>query len=358
MSGGIDSTIAACLLKRQGFDVLGITMQIWDGAPALKDAGLSGCYSANEPELLQRISALAGRLAIRHAVIPLADEYQHWVLDYFRREYLAGRTPNPCVICNWKLKFSLLPAKARALGFGFENFATGHYARTDFDPAGKRFLLRRGGDAAKDQSYFLYHLEQEQLRDLLFPLGGLTKQEVRQTAAELGLTQLVQQQESRDFIPSENYPALFGENRNLRPGPVLDSSGRTLGEHKGIIYYTIGQRKGIGLSGLKTPLYVIAIDAARNAVIVGPQRELLRTRMQVADINWIWAEAPHAPLRIRAKIRRQHQEADAVLTPDPHDPCAATVLFDRPQMAITPGQAAVFYDGDLVLGGGTILADA
>ncbi len=354
MSGGVDSTMAACLLQRQGFDVVGVTMQIWDGSldfPAGERR--SGCYGPGEAQDLEEISALASQLGIRHVVVPLAVEYRQWVLDYFRREYLAGRTPNPCVMCNWKLKFGLLLDKARAAGLGFDRFATGHYVRVERATDHARYLLRRGADTAKDQSYFLYHLTQEQLRNLIFPLGAFKKTEVKTLARAQGLAHLATRPESQDFIECKHYDALF-RDATIRPGPIVDRSGRVLGEHKGIIYYTIGQRKGVGLGGKKDPLYVMHIDGPGNKITVGPYADLFSDRLRAGGMNWIAFDALSAPIRVKAKIRQQHKEADAIVTPADHAGHSVTVVFDQPQMAVAPGQAVVFYQDDLVLGGGTI----
>lgn len=355
MSGGVDSTMAVCLLKRQGFEVIGVTMQIWDGSiefPAGERR--SGCYGPGEAQDLEEIRALTTRLGIRHIAIPLAAEYRQWVLDYFRREYLAGRTPNPCVMCNWKLKFGLLLDKAHAGGLAFDCFATGHYVRVEYNATPARYLLKRGRDPAKDQSYFLYHLTQKQLSNLIFPLGTLRKAEVKALARELGLSHLADRQESQDFIECKHYGALF-KHETIRPGAIVDHTGHVLGEHRGIIYYTIGQRKGLGLSGTKEPLYVVNIDGPANKITVGPYADLLSDRLHATDVNWIAFDTLSAPLRVQAKIRQQHKEAHATVTPADPEGHTVSVVFDQPQMAIAPGQAVVFYQDDLVLGGGTIM---
>ena len=355
MSGGVDSTMAACLLQRQGFDVVGVTMQIWDGSVDLP-AGerRSGCYGPGEAQDLEELRALTTRLGIRHVTIPLATEYRQWVLDHFRREYLAGRTPNPCVMCNWKLKFGLLLDKAHAAGLKFDHFATGHYARVEGDTNNKRYVLKRGLDAAKDQSYFLYHLTQNQLRNLVFPLGALKKTEVKELARELGLAHLAARPESQDFIECKHYGALF-KDETIRPGAIVDRAGRVLGEHKGIIYYTIGQRKGLGLGGTKEPLFVVHIDGPGNTITVGSYEDLFSDRLRATDVNWIAFDALHTPVQVKAKIRQQHKEAAATVAPEDPDGHMISVVFDQPQMAIAPGQAVVFYQDDLVLGGGTIV---
>ncbi|MBI2437658.1 MAG: tRNA 2-thiouridine(34) synthase MnmA, partial [Lentisphaerae bacterium] len=230
---------------------------------------------------------------------------------------------------------------------------TGHYARVERDQAHKRYLLKRGLDTEKDQSYFLYHLTQEQLRELVFPLGSLKKSAVKALARELGLDYLSARPESQDFIEGEHYAALFKDNI-VRPGPIVDCAGKALGEHKGIIYYTIGQRKALGLRGAKQPLYVVRIDAPTNTITVGPYEDLFADRLRATDVNWIAFDALLSPLRVKARIRQRHKEADATLTPDAADERAVTVVFAQPQVAIAPGQAVVFYQDELVLGGGTI----
>lgn len=355
MSGGVDSTMAAALLLRQGCDVTGITMQTWDGPPAAHSSHAAGCYGPGALRSLEAARSMAARLGIRHAVIPLIDEFRSWVLDDFRREYLAGRTPNPCLVCNRRIKFGLLPEKARAMGMEFDRFATGHYARIEHDPARNRYRLRRGSDPGKDQSYFLARLSQEQLRQALFPLGAMPKHEVKALARELGFRDTADQKESSDFFAGADYTALFREN-DIRPGPILDRDGRVLGRHKGIAHYTVGQRKGLGLGGGE-PLYVTAIDGPRNALVVGPSREAFRDSLLAVGINWIGIDPPLETMRIEAQIRHRHRAADATLTPLEDQPSpAARVQFDRPQMAIAPGQAVVFYRDDLALGGGTIAA--
>lgn len=352
LSGGIDSSMTAWLLKRQGFDVVGLTMQIWDGSIPLPDEGRSGCFGPGEARDIESAAAFAARLGIPHHVVPLAAEYRATVLDYFRTEYLAGRTPNPCVRCNRTMKFGFLLERARRLGVDFRFFATGHYARCDWAPDRGRFLLRRSVDAAKDQTYFLSHLDQAQLGTLILPLGGLTKDGVRALACEAGFPELAARPESQDFIEADDYGVLFGKG-DARPGRMVDREGRILGEHRGIVHYTVGQRKGLGIGGAGDPYYVVALDAMTNTVVVGRRDELQATRVRAAAVNWIAsAEPPPGPFRADCRIRQRHPGAPAAVTPDAAGGFEA--VFDEPQFAVTPGQAAVLYDGDLVLGGGTI----
>ncbi len=357
LSGGVDSTLAAALLLRQGCEVVGLTMQTWDGPPPAAGAPpRSGCYGAGSEKSLELARAMAARLGIRHQVIPLASEFRAEVLGYFRHEYLAGRTPNPCVVCNRRLKFGLLLEKARAAGIDFSFFATGHYARVEHPPAPARGRLLRGRDRAKDQSYFLAQLSQEQLRQALFPLGALEKGEVRALARELGFADAAAQRESQDFFRGTDYAELFGEDESAA-GPIVDRAGRVLGRHRGLVRYTIGQRRGLGLGGAAAPLYVTAIDGRANALVVGPREDLFKDRLLATDLNWIAIDPPREPLRAQVRIRQQHREAEATLLPaGSAEAPAVEVRFDRPQMAIASGQAAVFYQDDLVLGGGIIAA--
>ena len=355
LSGGVDSSVTAYLLQREGYDVVGLTMQIWDGSLPLPDEGRSGCYGPGEARDIEAARTLAKRLGIPHHVISLAPEYATEVLDYFRQEYRSGRTPNPCVRCNRSMKFGLLLERARAQGIAFDYFATGHYARVEADPGSGRQLLLRAVDHAKDQSYFLARLSQDQLKQILFPLGAMTKPEVKAIARELGWDDVADKQESQNFIESKHYGVLFGGPE--QPGPIVDTHGKPLGQHRGIVHYTVGQRKGLGLSGTIDPLYVVRIEACSNTVVVGTHEDLFATRLIATDLNWISvATGPQSPLQIQAKIRQQHKEADAVLQLlSPGD--RAEVVFAEPQMSITPGQTVVFYDHDRVVGSG-VIADA
>lgn len=355
MSGGVDSSVAAWILMQQGYRVIGLTMSIWDGTVAMPDEGISGCFGPGEVRDIEAAKAVANRLGIPHHVIPLAPEYAAEVLTYFREEYRAGRTPNPCVRCNRSMKFALLLERARAMGIAFDRFATGHYARVEQDAAGGRWLLRRAVDSAKDQSYFLSRLTQDQLAHVLFPLGALTKEKVKAMALEAGWSDIAGKAESQDFIESRHYGVLFDE-RDSAPGPITDTADRVLGRHQGIVHYTVGQRKGLGIGGTGEPLYVTRIDACSNTVVVGGYQDLFSARLVAADLNWIGRPGfPGEPLRVTVKIRQQHREAAATLRPLERDGMsAAEITFDEPQMSVTPGQAAVFYEGDSVSGSGII----
>ena len=352
LSGGVDSSMTALLLRRAGFDVVGLTMQIWDGAIPLPDEGRSGCFGPGEVRDLEAVRAFAARLGIAHHVVPLAEEYRRVVLDYFREEYLRGRTPNPCVHCNRQMKLGFLLDRARQLGIEFEAFATGHYARRRRDDATGRQRLLKARDASKDQTYFLSHLSQAQLAQLVLPLGGLLKEEVRALAVDAGFPDLAARAESQDFIESRDYGALF-RSGDARPGPIVTRTGERLGTHSGLIHYTIGQRKGLGVGGAGEPWYVVELDAEKNRVVVGRREDLGGLRFRAARVNWIGLPAaPAEPARVDCRIRQRHAGAPATMRRV--DDATVDVEFDEPQFSITPGQIAVFYDGDDVLGGGTI----
>ncbi|MFC1873914.1 tRNA 2-thiouridine(34) synthase MnmA [Chloroflexota bacterium] len=346
MSGGVDSSVAVALLKQQGCQVTGVTMRIWDGEVSAGEGIRHGCYGPGEAEDIEDACRVAHTLGVPIHVFDLRQEYQHEVLDYFRREYLAGRTPNPCLKCNRKIKFDTLLRKARDSGIDFDNFATGHYARVACDESNHRYLLKKARDLSKDQSYFISSLSQEQLGQAIFPLGDYTKDEVRKMAADFGLD-FSSKPESQDFIAG-GYSALLTATPS---GPIMDKNGQTLGEHRGITSYTIGQRRGLSISATE-PLYVTAIDAAQNAIIVGSRKEVYGDDLFASDLNWIAIEALTQPARAKAKIRYQHQAAWVTIIP--WDEGLFYVKFDEPQMAITPGQAVVFYQEDVVLGSGTI----
>lgn len=352
LSGGVDSSMTALLLRRAGFDIVGLTMQIWDGSIPLADEGRSGCFGPGEVRDLEAVRAFAGRLGIPHHVVPLAEEYRRVVLDYFREEYLRGRTPNPCVHCNRQMKLGFLLDRARQLGVRFDAFATGHYARRAWDSGRGRHRLLRAVDASKDQTYFLSHLAQAQLGQLVLPLGGLLKDEVRTLAAGAGFPDLAARSESQDFIESRSYGALF-RSSDARPGPIVTRAGERLGTHSGLIHYTIGQRKGLGVGGAGEPWYVVELDAEKNRIVVGRREELGGLRFRAVRVNWIGLPAaPAEPARVECRIRQRHAGAPATMRRV--DDSTVDVEFDEPQFSITPGQIAVFYDGDDVLGGGTI----
>jgi tRNA-uridine 2-sulfurtransferase len=348
MSGGVDSSLAAALLVEQGYAVTGVTMHLWAGEEM--EQGPSSCCSLDAAEGARRVCQALG---IPHYVFNLSREFETCVVDEFVREYARGRTPNPCLACNREIKFRLLLQRARALGFSF--LATGHYARILQEPAGRYHLLR-GSDRRKDQSYVLYMLDQEELAHTLFPLGGLTKVQVRAEAARRGLA-TAGRPESQEicFIPDDDYRRFLAARLpgSARPGPIRDREGRILGAHRGLPYYTIGQRKGLGLGGGRlVPLFVIALDAAANALVVGPKEALLRTSLEAEGVTFVSGEWPTAPQPVEAQVRYRSPAAPATLLP--LEAGRIRLQFDLPQRAITPGQAVVFCQGEEVLGGGTI----
>lgn len=350
MSGGVDSSVAAALLKEKGYEVIGVTMKIWGGEThdnREEKRERHACYGPGEREDIEDAKKVAQKLDIPLHVFDLKEEYKTFVLDYFRGEYMKGRTPNPCIKCNWMIKFGSLLKKAEDSGIEFKHFATGHYARVEYDKKLSRHILKRAKDSRKDQSYFLYALSQEQLRQCLFPLGELTKEEVRKKAHNLGLG-IKDKPESQDFI-SGDYSSLLEFKPKL--GPILNKDGDVLGEHKGIQSYTVGQRRGLGIA-MGEPLYVIDIYKEKNAIVVGPKEALYKNELIASGLNWIAIKVLKEYMKVKARIRYRHKESLAELTP--LDDGRVNVRFMEPQRAITPGQAVVFFDNDVVIGGGTI----
>ncbi len=354
MSGGVDSSVAAALLVERGYEVIGVTMQIWPQEEPLQEARQGGCCSLAAVEDARRV---ADRLGIPYYVVNMRDVFAETVIDYFVAEYARGRTPNPCIACNRFVKFSALLRKARELDARY--LATGHYARVWFDAEQGRHVLARGRDRHKDQSYVLYNLTQEQLAQVLFPLGELTKGEVRRLAAERGLP-VAGKPESQEicFITEEAYGDFVAARApdKVRPGPILDRAGRVLGTHRGLVFYTVGQRRGLGVSSGK-PLYVLEIDPERNALVVGPAEETLSGGLEAGDVNLIlldWEELRAARDGIAAEVQIRYRSAARPAVVRAAGGGRVEVWFASPQRAVTPGQAAVFYRGDLVLGGGVI----
>ena len=346
MSGGVDSSAAAALLKKEGYAVTGVTMKIWDGETTWPEGAHHGCYGPGEAEDIEDARRVANILGIDFLVLDLRPEYKAEVLDYFCREYLSGRTPNPCLRCNHRIKFDALLRKARESGLEFDYFATGHYAKVEYNKSRGRYLLKKARDLNKDQTYFIASLSQEQLGQSLFPIGDYTKDEVRKIATDFGLG-LENKAESQDFMAGD-YPSLIAA---ARPGPILDKDGNIRGEHRGLPFYTIGQRKRLNIPG-KEPVYVTDIDQEKNAVIIGCREELYRDDLTASGMNWIATSGLTRPVEVRARIRYQHKEAIATVTP--LDPDRVSVKFAKPQLSITAGQTVVFYDGDAVVGSGTI----
>lgn len=351
MSGGIDSTMSALILLEQGFEVTGITMSIWDERIPIPESVKSGCFGPGEKDDLEAAREACARLGIEHRVIPLQAEFAAQVLNYFCSTYLQGKTPNPCVRCNQHLKFGLLPQRAREAGIDFDFFATGHYVRKSYSPELQRWQLLQAIDPLKDQSYFLCFLSQEQLAAALFPLGGKSKQEIRRLATEQGFDYLVSKKESQDFLETDDYSVLFPAGA-FRPGEIIDSNGRVLGRHRGLIHYTIGQRRDLGLSGMPEPWYVVNIEAEQNRIVVGPKALLYSDRLLARQLNWVSLPGLDSEIEASAKIRLGHTAAPCRITPVAED--AVELVFQTPQLSITPGQAVVFYAGEVLLGGGII----
>jgi len=350
MSGGVDSSVAALLLKEAGYSVVGVTLRLWVDPFSEEHAGSEarGCCSLDAVEDARRVAAV---LDIPHYVLNMQEEFYDTVVRGFTAEYLKGRTPNPCVECNRFIKFSHLLQKANGLGINY--IATGHYARIEYDPAGSRYKLLKGRDREKDQSYMLYVLKQEELASTFFPLGDRTKEQVREIAQKYGF-KVAGKAESQEicFIPDNDYRS-FMERRcpeALRPGDIVSTDGQKLGRHRGIAFYTIGQRKGLGLT-TSEPYYVVRIDAAKNRVVVGPVNEVFSSALLAEKLNFIGA-VPIEPQPVEVKIRYRAPAVQAVLRPPQND--RVRVDFKKAQKAVTPGQSAVFYRGEEVLGGGTI----
>ncbi len=348
MSGGVDSSTTAGILKERGFEVVGATMclgRVHQGA-----SGGRRCCDASNIEDARRVALLLG---IPFYVFELGKDFEKEVVQYFCDEYLRGRTPNPCILCNEKIKFGSFLKKA--LEMGADYVATGHYARIEYNELEGEYILKKGIDRRKDQSYFLFSLTQSQLRYSLFPLGEYRKEEVRKKAYQFGLP-IHNKFESQEvcFISENSYRYFLTERAGdtlIQPGPILDREGNILGKHKGIAFYTIGQRRGLGLAKGR-PLYVIEIDREKNTLLVGEEREVYRDTFVVNRVNWISSKKIETSIRAQVKIRYNHFGAEAVLSPRGDDEWV--VKFKIPQKAITPGQAAVFYEGDRVLGGGWI----
>lgn len=349
MSGGVDSSVAAALLKQQGHDVIGVTLNVWpEASPADADGRNGACCSLDSVEDARRV---ADRLGVPHYTLNFRDVFDRTVVRNFVAEYAGGRTPNPCVRCNRFVKFEALLAKA--LSWGAEHLATGHYARVGRSADG-RYTLRRAVDGSKDQSYALYSLTQEQLARALFPLGEMEKAETRRLAAEFGLV-TAEKPESQEicFVPDDDH-ASFLRSRlpaTARPGPIRTRQGEVLGTHPGVAFFTVGQRRGLRLAA-RRPLYVVEIVPEENAVVVGELAEVYSHGLVAEDVNWVSIEEPEEPIRVDVRIRYRASEVPAWARVRPDG--ALVVEFDEPQRAVSPGQAVVLYQGDLVVGGGTI----
>jgi tRNA-specific 2-thiouridylase len=335
LSGGVDSSAAALLLKEAAYEVMGVHMRLWDSPHSE--------YQARRAETICRI------LDIPYHQVDLQKEFEFCVVDYFCQEYQQGRTPNPCVACNQHIKFGLLLDKALSLGADY--LATGHYAKVEHSRDGYRLL--KAADTSRDQSYFLYTLTQEKLGHVLFPLGEHNRDEVKQMAKQAGLPTATRSSQDICFISQKNYATFLSQRFSGTPGDIVDTQGRQLGQHRGIAFYTIGQRHGLGLASGK-PLYVITIEPGSNRIVLGHEKELYNQKLVARKLNWISGKAPQEPITAKAKIRYKSKEAEAVLF---FRNDSVDVHFAQPQKAVTPGQAIVFYNAGEVLGGGIIDSD-
>jgi tRNA-specific 2-thiouridylase len=345
LSGGVDSSVAALILKQQGHEVIGATMSIWgkDGMAA-KSGHKNACYGPDEKEDIEEARRIAKQLDIPYYVFDCVEQYEKIVLDNFKSEYIQGHTPNPCIWCNALVKFGVLPSMARLNGIEFDKFATGHYARVAKE--GDRYILRRGIAPHKDQSYFLYRLKQDQLKNIILPLGEYTKEQIRQIAKDNGLD-VAEKPDSQDFYDGD-YNELLGIEE--KEGNIVNLDSKILGKHKGIWNYTIGQRKGIGVSSTE-PLYVLELRKATNEVVIGPADKTFKKSLIAENINWIGIEGLQGERKAQAKIRSTQQPTEVILRTDGN---TVNVEFEEMQKSIAIGQSVVFYDGDIVLGGGVI----
>lgn len=349
MSGGVDSSVAAAVLLEQGYEVIGVTMQIWQDMKEERKEVEGGCCSLSAVDDARRV---ADMLSIPYYVMNFRDVFKEKVIDYFVQEYKLGRTPNPCIACNRHVKFEAMLNKAKAMGIDY--VATGHYAKIEFDEKSGRYLLKKSETVAKDQTYALYNMTQEQLSRTLMPIGSFTKDRVREMAKELGLA-VANKPDSQEicFVDDNDHGRYIKENTDTKilPGNFVDTEGRVVGKHKGIVNYTIGQRKGLGLA-LGKPVFVSKIDVNKNEVVVGDEKHVFSNTLTATDLNWISIASLDKEIEVMAKIRYSAKEAKALVTPI--EDGRVKVTFAEPQRAITPGQSVVFYDGDIVVGGGTI----
>lgn len=350
MSGGVDSSVAAWLLKKQGYDVIGVTMQIWQDEEEEIQQENGGCCGLSAVDDARRV---AWDLGIPYYVMNFKQEFKEHVMDYFVDEYIHGRTPNPCIACNRYVKWESL--LKRSLDIGADYIATGHYAQIEYLPNG-RYALKKSATAAKDQTYALYNLTQEQLSHTLMPVGAYTKDQIRQMAEEIGL-QVANKPDSQEicFIPDHDYAKFIEENtdRNVEPGNFVDMDGNIIGQHEGITHYTVGQRKGLNLA-MGHPVFVVAIRPETNEVVIGEAGDVFTDSLICDRVNWMAVDGLHGEeMQVMAKIRYSHKGAPCVIreTGDGRVECR----FAEQVRAVTPGQAVVFYDGDYVVGGGTIL---
>lgn len=349
LSGGVDSAATAYLLKQQGHEIIGATMSIWDKNTNFHGKNAAdGCFSPHEEQDIESARKICRELDIPYYVFDCAEKYRQIVLANFKQEYMAGRTPNPCVWCNATIKFDALPQTARQHGIEFDKFATGHYARLGYNVQNQRWQISRGIDYKKDQSYFLYRLQQCQLEKIMMPLGQYQKNDVRQFAQLAGL-EVHDKPDSQDFYAGDINDILQNQPES---GNFVDKDGKILGRHRGIWNYTIGQRRGMGISAEK-PLYVIGINKSRNEVVLGYDEDTLCPYLQCSNLSWLSVEGIPDNQAIQVKIRSSQTPVAATFSKISED--VAEIRFYNPQKAVAPGQSAVFYDGDLVLGGGIII---
>ncbi|MDR2772674.1 MAG: tRNA 2-thiouridine(34) synthase MnmA [Elusimicrobiota bacterium] len=345
LSGGVDSAVAAWLLKKQGHEVFGAMMSIWDKSLPIPKKDYGACLGP-EDEDIEAVEKIAKHLGIPVHILDCRQEYKDIVLENFRNEYKEGRTPNPCVWCNAYVKFGALPRAAKRYGISFDKFATGHYANISFDPASNTYQLKKAKDENKDQSYFLYRIPNHLLGDIIFPLGNLSKAEVRKIAAKINLP-VADKPDSQDFYCGDYNDILRFKDKQ---GDIVDKNGKVLGQHQGVWKYTIGKRRGLGISSAE-PLYVVDILAKKNIVVVGSKDDLFSSSLEVVDAVWQAPQAPTEEFEAMVKIRQQHIPAKAKIKIVGK---TVKVEFSQPQMSITAGQSAVFYQSDTVLGGGPI----
>lgn len=344
MSGGVDSSVAAFLLKEKGFEVIGGTFVF---SQSLISANRRGCF---DTAALKEAKKTARKIGIKHYVFDFRKIFTKSIIENFYKEYAQGRTPNPCIRCNQFIKFDAMWKKAKELGA--EYISTGHYAKIQYNRKAKRFLLKKAKDKTKDQSYFLYTVKQSDLEHILFPLGNLMKEEVRKIACQAGFSNYDRKgSQELCFVPQQDYRDLIIKFLVPRPGKIVDGAGHVLGQHRGIFSYTIGQRKGLGLAAQR-PYYVKAIDKKKNQIVVGFEDELYSKELMAKNVNFISIGKLSAPIEVKAKIRYRHIEQKALISRASDN--MVKVEFSKPQRAVTPGQAVVFYQRDVVVGGGTI----
>ena len=350
MSGGVDSSVAAAILLEEGYSVIGVTLQIWQEMKEDQKKSEGGCCSLSAVDDARRV---ANKIGIPYYVMNFKDIFEKNVIDYFKAEYLKGYTPNPCIACNRYVKFEAMLNKAISMGIDY--VATGHYAKIEYNEARQRYLLKKSVTDKKDQTYALYNLTQQQLSRILMPVGDYTKDRIREMALELDLS-VATKPDSQEicFVEDNDYGKFISENTDVKiiPGDFVDTRGKVLGRHQGILHYTIGQRKGLGIAFGK-PMFVVEIDVFNNKVVLGDDGEVFSNSLIARDLNFISINTLEAPMQVKAKVRYSAVASDAWVTPISKD--SVKVEFEVPQRAITPGQSVVFYDEDMVVGGGVII---